>query len=1037
MAHIRRETFSGPYSIAYPSDPIHHFSHYPHHPLSPLVSAKACPDDLEWPFEHIDGIDHDTVRETAYEIFFTSCRSSPGFGGRCAPVFYSSNSTSPATAQGSGSGMASSLPWLGGVGVTQTSQLKRALGLKMIKWSPSKRTESGWASGRSSAPTSPSRHNSSSGRGDGMSSSSVMLGQTVPVSRARRPLTLAEIMRQQMRMTEQEENRLRKTLMRTLVGQTGRRAETIVLPLELLRHVKASEFSDSQEYHAWQKRQLAVLQAGLLAHPLIPLEKHNMFATRLQDIIMAGGSHAIDTGKNADTMRTLCNSVVSLAWRSDSGTIPTDACHWADGYPLNVHLYTALLFSVFDIHDETAILDEVDELFELMKKTWAMLGINRSIHNVCFTWALFHQYIATSETEPDLLYASYMMLSTEVSKDARRPNRDTVFTRVLSSVMSSMRSWSEKRLRHYHDYFQRGTVGLIENILPLALTASNIMGEDSLASSDEHVDNYIRSSLQNAFTKMLDTKNYKHTSDSKQEACEALLQLAQETEDLALKERECFSPIMKKWHPVAVGVAAVVLHNCYGKLLKQFLSGATKLTTETVEVLQRARELENFLVQMVVEDSTECEDGGKVVVREMIPYEVDSVMLKLLKQWIDDKLQKGRDCILRARETETWNPKSKTEPYAQSAVELMKTVKETVEDFFEIPVGITDDLIQDLVQALGQLFQDYTSFVASCGSKQSYIPSLPPLTRCHRDSKFIKLFKRAAPCSTIGLEERHPVGSPNEGNNPRPSTSRSTQRLYIRLNSLHYLLTYIHSLNKTLTLSPRITTSTSHFTNCRSNSSTYFDIAKSSIQAACQHVLEVAAYRLVFLDSNSSFYESLYFGGVTNARVRPVVRILKQNLALLCAMLTNGTQPLAIKEVMKVSFEAYLMVLLAGGNSRVFYRPDHKMIEEDFECLKRVFSTCSEGLISDEVIDTEAESVDGVIALMGQPTEQLIEEFSILTCEASGIGVMGAGQRLPMPPTTRRWHRSDPNTILRVLCHRNDRLSKQFLKKSFQLAKRK
>lgn len=320
------------------------------------------------------------------------------------------------------------------------------------------------------------------------------------------------------------------------------------------------------------------------------------------------------------------------------------------------------------------------------------------------------------------------------------------------------------------------------------------------------------------------------------------------------------------------------------------------------------------------------------------------------------------------------------------------------------------------------------------------MPSLPPLTRCHRDSKFMKLFKRAAPCSIVGMEERPPNSGSNEGHSPRPSTSRGTQRLYVRLNSLHYLLTYIHSLNKTLTLSPRVSPARNRFTNRRrlaGSSSSYFDIARSSIQAACQHVCEVAAYRLIFLDSSSAFYESLYIGSVTNARIQPILRILKQNLALLCATLTDRAQPLAIKEVMKVSFEAYLMVLLAGGNDRVFYRSDHKMIEEDFECLKRVFSTCSEELVPDEVVEREAESVEGVIALMDQPTEQLIDDFSIVTCETSGIGALGLGQKLPMPPTTRRWHRSDPNTILRVLCHRNDHSSKQFLKKSFQLAKRK
>jgi len=130
------------------------------------------------------------------------------------------------------------------------------------------------------------------------------------------------------------------------------------------------------------------------------------------------------------------------------------------------------------------------------------------------------------------------------------------------------------------------------------------------------------------------------------------------------------------------------------------------------------------------------------------------------------------------------------------------------------------------------------------------------------------------------------------------------------------------------------------------------------------------------------------------------------------------------------------MVLLAGGSKRLFSRADHQIIEEDFESLKRVFCTCGEGLVVEDVVDTEAETVEGVIALMGQSTEQLVEDFSIVACEASGMGVVGSGQKLPMPPTTGRWNRADPNTILRVVCHRNDKVANHFLKKTFQLAKR-
>jgi len=222
-----------------------------------------------------------------------------------------------------------------------------------------------------------------------------------------------------------------------------------------------------------------------------------------------------------------------------------------------------------------------------------------------------------------------------------------------------------------------------------------------------------------------------------------------------------------------------------------------------------------------------------------------------------------------------------------------------------------------------------------------------------------------------------------------------------------------------------------------SGSGSFFEAVNLSILVACQHVSEVAAYRLVFHDSASVMYDSLYVGGVARGQMRAAMRILKQNLTLMTTIITDRAQPLALKEVMKASYDAFLMVLLSGGSSRVFNRNDHEVIEEDFEHLKRVFSNSVEGLIPGNVVDGEAAVVEGVIELMGQSSEQLIEDLTIMSCESSGIGLIGNGHKLPMPPTTGKWNRSDPNTILRVLCHRNERAANLFLKKTFQLAKRR
>ncbi|GMJ09934.1 CELLULOSE-RELATED DUF810 [Hibiscus trionum] len=1014
--------------------------------------------DLIWPFGKLESLDHDDIREAAYEIFFTACRSSPGFGGKNALTFYSSqdhqlgNGNGGSSFSSHGTGSPGSSPRVNAVvKTTPTSKIKRALGLKMLKRSPSRKISmsavglNNGPSGGSTPLVSPVHH----GYASSVSRYCAKVFSALPPSRSKRPLTSAEIMRQQMRVTEQCDNRLRKTLMRTLVGQMGRRSETIILPLELLRHLKPMEFNDMHEYHFWQRRQLKILEAGLLNHPWIPVEKSNSLAIRLREIIRAGNNKPIDTNKNSDVMRTLCNCVVSLSWRSANGA-SSDVCHWADGFPLNIHIYISLLQAVFDIRDETLVLDEVDELLELMKKTWSTLGINRPIHNVCFAWVLFQQYVVTNQMEPDLLCAAYTML-TEVAVDTKKPDRESSYVKLLTSMLVSMQKWSEKRLLHYHEYFNKQTVGGIENLLPLALSSMKILGEDvtimegegnetgdtMLVDSTIHcVDRYIRSSLKNAFTKIIENDNMKKaTTGDREEAIEALLQLAKETEDLATRERMLFSPILKRWHPIPAGVAAVTLHQCYGAVLKQCLAGTSILNVEIVGVLQRAAKLEKVLIQMVVDDSDECEDGGKEIVREMMPYEVDSIIMKLLRQWIDERLKDGKELICRAKETETWNPKSKSEPYAQSAIELMDIAKEMVNDFFEIPIGITDDSVHDLAEALEQLIQEYTTFAASCGSKQSYLPSLPPLTRCSQDSRFFRLWRKANVC-TVGVSGTQKFAPP-EGRNPRPSTSRGTQRLYIRLNTLHYLTSHLHSLDKTLSLSPRVP-AWNRFSRHRGSASySFFEHANASIQLACDHVSEVAAYRLIFHDSKSVFYETLYVGDVSSSRIQPAIRILKQNLTLLTAILTDHAQALAMKEVMKASFEAFLMVLLAGGTSRAFNRSDHEIIGEDFDCLKRLFCTCGEGLLCEDVVEREAEIVEGVISLMAQTTEQLTEDFGIVACETSGISSIGSGQKLPMPPTTGRWNMSDPNTILRVLCHRNDRVANNFLKKSFQLAKAK
>lgn len=190
--------------------PPHHIKTQPSQKPDPNPSQSEDPIivvDLVWPFGELEGLDRDDFREAAYEIFFTACRSSPGFGGRTAAISNSLNS-SEGSGDGNGSGSGSGLSGPGspkppGVGMAITSRVKTALGLKMLKKLPSRRTST------SNAPSSPNAGTPSPKTGS----------TVVPQAKIRRPLTSAEIMRLQMKVSEQSDNRLRKTLMRTLVGQ--------------------------------------------------------------------------------------------------------------------------------------------------------------------------------------------------------------------------------------------------------------------------------------------------------------------------------------------------------------------------------------------------------------------------------------------------------------------------------------------------------------------------------------------------------------------------------------------------------------------------------------------------------------------------------------------------------------------------------------------------------------------------------------------------------------------------------------------------
>uniref|UniRef100_M1CMD6 MHD1 domain-containing protein n=1 Tax=Solanum tuberosum TaxID=4113 RepID=M1CMD6_SOLTU len=547
-------------------------------------------DELTYPFGEL-GVDltQSELRETAYEILVGACRS---FNSGKTLKYVSSSVKSSSSSSSKAA-----------------SKVKKALGLK-------KNLES--VSGKKAS-------------------------------------TVGELMRVQMGISEQTDSRVRRAFLRVAAGQLGRRLESMVLPLEFLQQFKISDFPNPQEYEVWQRRNLKLLEAGLVLHPCLPLDETDTRPKQLQQIIRGALVKPMETTKHSESMLELRNLSTSLACRSFDGSSP-EICHWADGTPLNLRLYQILLEACFDVNDKISVIEEVDEVLEIIKKTWVILGIDQMFHNICFSWVLFHRYVACSQVQNELLFAADNLLS-DVAKDSKAVKHLTC-SQTLSSLLGLIVGWAEKRLLVYHDSFYRDNIDSMQSLLSMSLSATEILVEHSSGNYQKRskevdvafsrVDSYIRASMLRTFSQEKERLISSRKSSKQQHNPLPILSiLAQNVSDLAFNEKEIYSAVLKRWHPLATGVAVATLHACYGNELKKFVSGISELTPDAVQVLIAADKLEKDLVQMAVMDAADSEDGGKSLMTEMTPYEAEAVIANLVKSWISTRVDRLKEWVTR------------------------------------------------------------------------------------------------------------------------------------------------------------------------------------------------------------------------------------------------------------------------------------------------------------------------------------------------------------------------------------------------------
>lgn len=310
--------------------------------------------------------------------------------------------------------------------------------------------------------------------------------------------------------------------------------------------------------------------------------------------------------------------------------------------------------------------------------------------------------------------------------------------------------------------------------------------------------------------------------------------------------------------------------------------------------------------------------------------------------------------------------------------------------------------------------------LAYVGSRNTYVPTMPPLTRCTTETKFFK--KKEKP---VNQRRNSQVATMNG------DASFGVPQLCTRINTFQRIRIELEVLEKRMITLLRNSESAQveDFSNGLAKK---FELTPAACIDGIQQLCEAVAYRIVFRDLNHVLWDGLYLGEPASSRIEPFLQELEQKLTVIADTIHDRVRTRLVADVMRASLDGFLLVLLAGGPSRAFSRQDSQLIEDDFKSLKDLFWANGDGLPND-VINKFSATVRDVLPLFRTDTESLIERFRRLTLEAYGTS---AKSRLPLPPTSGQWNPTEPNTLLRVLCYRNDDAASKFLKKSYNLPKK-
>ncbi|KAI5655545.1 hypothetical protein M9H77_32732 [Catharanthus roseus] len=605
-----------------------------------------------------------------------------------------------------------------------------------------------------------------------------------------RHIELLDTIRMQMQISEAMDAFARRRLTQLASVKAWGQINVPEISLGLLNGTFRSDFASEKSYIQWKHRKAYIVEEcfsfanrsekGTVADLLGKIRNTEEWDSKLSPY------------ERSEILLALRQSVCILSSRPARFGIKGETYYWTASYHLNIRLYEKLLCGLFDILEDGQLMEETDELLNIIKLTWSLLGITQKLHSALYGWVLFKQFTGTE----DVTLLDYAILEirsvlfSEPSEEredeymnslmcsAACGGRD-VQLNLVQSICLSISSWCDSKLQDYHLNFSQKP-SLFKGVTTMALLVGkcevdacgnfkSLESDDPGEIASRKVRVYVERSM-DAACKMVMHDVYFESDIS----THPLAVIATKLRKIAEKEFSVYSPVLREWFPEAGVVASIRLHQFYGERLTPFLKDASSLSEDVRVVLPEASMLEDYLTELYY---SACHENGLNLLsgEEFVPYQIGEISRPIILDWIIAQHARIMEWTGRAFDLEQWEPLSHQQKQAASAVEVFRIIEETVDQLFKLRLPLDITHLQALLSIVFHTLDAYLlKVVGQLVDKQNLYPPMPPLTR-YKEATFPVIKKKLAECAVLD----------NEVN--KKLHELTTAKLCIRLNTLQYI----------------------------------------------------------------------------------------------------------------------------------------------------------------------------------------------------------------------------------------------------------